>query len=78
MANNEKKIDREMLTQELEQVKTDGEQKEMSARLKGLLKKEIADYRKREKTRGAEMISIFSAHNFYANGFTPEELRTTL
>jgi ubiquinone biosynthesis protein len=32
----------------------------------------------REKTRGAEMISIFAAHNYYANGFTPVELRTTL
>ena len=50
----------------------------MGAKLKQLLKKEIEDYKKREKTRGAEMISIFAAHNFYSNGFTPVELRTTL
>ena len=81
MAKNEKKtIDQEKLQQELDAVKTDsdGGSKEMGAKLKGLLKKEIADYRKREKTRGAEMISIFAAHNFYANGFSPVELRTTL
>ena len=52
--------------------------RQMGARLKELLQKEIDDYRKREKTRGAEMISIFAAHNYYANGFTPVELRTTL
>ena len=81
MAKNEKKkIDKEKLKQELEQVKleTGGNRKEMSARMKELLKKEIAEKRKREKTRGAEMISIFAAHNYYANGFTPVELRTAL
>ncbi len=50
----------------------------MSTKLKNLLKKDISDFKKREKTRGAEMISIFAAHNFYSNGFTPVELRTTL
>ena len=89
MANNnqdkqEKKekqrINKEKLRQEMENIKveTKGNRKEMSARMKELLKKEIAEYRKRERTRGAEMLSIFSAHNFYANGFTPVELRTTL
>lgn len=81
MAKNEKKkIDKEKLKQELEKVKveTGGNRKEMSARMKELLKKEIAENRKHEKTRGAEMISIFAAHNYYANGFTPVELRTTL
>ena len=33
---------------------------------------------KNEKKRSAEILSIFANHNFYANGFTPEELRTTL
>ncbi len=32
----------------------------------------------KEKKRSAEILSIFAAHNFYANGFTPEEMRTTL
>ena len=50
----------------------------MGSKLKHLLKNDIEDFKKHEKTRGAEMISIFAAHNFYSNGFTPEELRTTL
>ena len=75
-----KKIVKEKLLQELDAIRleTKGDRREMSARMKELLKKEIDDYHKREKTRSAEMISIFSAHNFYANGFTPAELRTTL
>ena len=81
MAKSEKKkLDKEKLRRELDSIKTEtkGNRKEMSSRLKELLKKEIDDYKRREKTRGAEMISIFAAHNFYANGFTPVELRTTL
>ena len=30
------------------------------------------------KKRGAEMLAVFARHNFYANGLTPVELRTTL
>ena len=52
--------------------------KEMGEHLKELMKEEIEEYKKREKTREAEMIAIFAAHNYYANGFTPVELRTTL
>lgn len=33
---------------------------------------------KKEKSRSKEILGIFAAHNFYANGFTPEEMRTTL
>ena len=50
----------------------------MGAKLKQLLKNEIEEYKKREKTRVAEMLSIFSAHNYYSNGLTPVEMRTTL
>ena len=50
----------------------------MGAKLKQLLKNEIEEYKKREKTKVAEMLSIFSAHNFYSNGLTPVEMRTTL
>ena len=81
MANNQKKkIDKEKLKQEMAQIKVEykDDRKEMSARMRELLKNEIAEARKKDKTRGAEMISIFAAHNFYANGFSPEELRTTL
>ena len=52
--------------------------KEMSDDLKKLLTKEIHEMKHREKRRSAEMISIFARHNFYAGGFSPEELRTTL
>ncbi len=30
------------------------------------------------KYRTAEILAVFTKHNFYSNGFTPEEMRTTL
>ena len=33
---------------------------------------------KKNKKRAAEMLGVFAKHNFYANGLTPVELRTTL
>ena len=53
-------------------------QAEMSAKMKQMLSGEMREMKKREKTRGAEIIAVFAKHNFYANGFTPYELRTTL
>ncbi|MBE5789532.1 MAG: hypothetical protein E7325_07780 [Clostridiales bacterium] len=53
-------------------------QAELSDKLKNLLKKEISEQKRKEKHRAAEIIGVFSAHNFYANGFTPEEMRSTL
>ena len=41
----------------------------MGAKLKQLLKKEIEEYKKREKTRVAEMLSIFSAHKSACGNF---------
>ena len=32
----------------------------------------------KKKGRGLEIFGVFAKHNFYANGLTPEELRTTL
>ena len=81
MANdNNKNFDKDELQNELDEMETKRPPKphEMGAKLKGLLNKEISEYKKRKKTRGAAMISIFAAHNYYANGFTPEEMRTTL
>ncbi len=52
--------------------------KDMSADLKGLLANDIKEKVKDEKKRSSEILSIFAAHNYYANGLTPEELRTTL
>ena len=34
--------------------------------------------KKRKKRRSAEILGVFAKHNFYANGLTPEELRSTL
>lgn len=51
---------------------------EMNEKLKQMLAEEMKQISKREKTRAAEIISVFARHNFYANGFTPEELCTTL
>ena len=34
--------------------------------------------RVRGKKRYAEILGVFTRHNFYINGFTPEEMRTTL
>ncbi len=53
-------------------------QTELSDKLKSLLSREIDEKEKKERHRFAEILGIFSAHNFYANGFTPVELRTTL
>ena len=51
---------------------------ELGDNLKLLLSGEIKAMEKRDKTRGAEILAVFAKHNFYANGFTPAELRTTL
>ena len=46
--------------------------------MKELMKDEVKSAKKKEKRRSAEIFAVFAAHNFYADGFTPEELRTTL
>ena len=51
---------------------------EMTPDLEKLLHSDIKEKGKKEKKRGTEMLSVLAAHNFYANGITPEELRTTL
>ena len=33
---------------------------------------------KKNGKRGGEILGVFAKHNFYINGLTPEELRTTL
>ena len=50
----------------------------LSGDLKKLLDEEISKQNKKEKKRSAEIMAIFAKHNFYAGGFTPAELRTTL
>ena len=74
----EKRIDRDKLKRELEELRDNHDPHEMGADLMKLLNDELEEYKKRDKTRAAEMISIFAAHNYYANGLTPVELRTTL
>ena len=51
---------------------------EMSENMKQLLSGQLKEYQKREKRRSAEILGVFAKHNFYANGLTPEELRSTL
>ena len=51
---------------------------EMSDRLRQMLSGEMKAMEKAKKTRAAEILAIFAKHNFYAGGFTPVELRTTL
>ena len=74
--NDKKQKLMDELEVEKEQIKRSTE--EMSAELKRLLESEIKVFHQREKHRSAEIIAIFARHNFYANGFTPQELRTTL
>ena len=50
----------------------------LSAKMKQLISDEIRKAESKEKKRSAEILGVFARHNFYANGFTPEELRTTL
>lgn len=51
---------------------------QMTPELEELLAKDIKAEGKKDKKRGAQMLSVLANHNFYANGLTPEELRTTL
>ena len=51
---------------------------EISGKLKQMLANEIDAYNHREKHRAAEILAVFAKHNFYANGFTPAELCSTL
>ena len=74
--NDKKQKLMDEIENEKEQIKRSTE--EMSAELKRLLESEIKVFHQREKHRSAEIIAIFARHNFYANGFTPQELRTTL
>ena len=60
------------------QVKFRESAREMSSDLKNMLSKDISSMKRKEKTRGAEILAIFAKHNFYVGGFTPVELRTTL
>ena len=52
--------------------------RELSDDLKSLLAKEIKDNEKSETKRSSEILAIFAAHDYYADGLSPEELRTTL
>ena len=51
---------------------------EMSENMKQLLSAQMQEFKNREKRRSAEILGVFAKHNFYANGLTPEELRSTM
>ena len=50
----------------------------MTPELEKLLASDIKADGKKDKTRGAQMLGVLVNHNFFANGLTPAELRTTL
>ena len=50
----------------------------LSMEMEKLLVDDIETMKTKEKGRGAEILGIFAKHNFYAGGFNPVELRTTL
>ncbi len=73
-----KAMSREQRIEEFRKKKAELEHRaqEYSAQMKKLLADEIEEYKK--QNRAAEMMGIFAAHNFYADGLSPQELRTTL
>ena len=56
---------------------TEAEKQQVRTSVEGILSDEKKIV-KGSKRRSAEILGVFAKHNFYANGFTPEELRTTL
>ena len=72
------KVDKEMLKKEISDLKVKYDPARVGSNLRQLIADDIEAFKKREKTRGTEIIGIFAAHNYYANGFSPVELRTTL
>lgn len=50
----------------------------LSAASKKAMEQEAQAVSVKQKKRSAEILGVFAAHNFYVNGFTPVEMRTTL
>ena len=75
VAQNKEELQKELERRKAALVHTTAE---LSGKLKSMLSDEIRAMEKRRKGRGAEILGVFARHNFYANGFTPVELRTTL
>ena len=73
-----KEIIKEQLDNGNETPESNESERKLSEKLKSLLAREIVAMNLKKKTRGAEIMGIFARHNFYANGLTPVELRTTL
>lgn len=67
-----------MIEEELEMGKKNKTLPEAGAKLNSLLSDEVKKMKKKEKSRGAEIMKVFANHNFYLNGLSPEELRITL
>ena len=64
---DEKKVLTELETAEKAEIAEASEKKigKMGAKLKELIKEDLEEYKKREKTRAAEMIGIFSSSAFF-------------
>ena len=83
--NSQSSVNQNKTAQELEdkaqELKEDTE--ETVEELKAAVDGDVGKIQKLEKEgkkkgRALEIFGVFAKHNFYANGLTPEELRTTL
>ncbi len=57
---------------------SDKERRKMTDALAALIENDIKTMRKIQRKRLPQILGVFGKHNFYANGLTPVELRTTL
>ena len=71
---------KDVLQRALEDMKTQFVHSPMTItpELEELLASELKARDSRDEKRGGQLFTVLAKHNFYANGFTPEELRTTL
>ncbi len=52
--------------------------KEMDQKMQTAVSRNKKAMERMERHRGVEIMNVFAKHNFYVNGLTPEELRTTM
>ncbi len=52
--------------------------KEMEQKMQSAVSRNKKAMKRIERHRGVEIMNVFAKHNFYVNGLTPEELRTTM
>ena len=80
MSKKKNKSNKKELQQKLDATKGKLEKTELKPgeKLASLIEKDMKKMKRHDKTRTAEILSIFAKYNFYANGLSPEDLRLTL